>query len=223
MMPLYIQKPAIHEEYVNPYARLPYSLTASEVIQAMQSTYDFLHDINVFLVGRAYPRLEDMFLGNSFAGLLSEVLVKNLGDASQTLTPNLKVGGFPDLIGRNQYPKNAVLRADEGIEIKASKQRGGWQGHNPERGWYIIFRHQIDVESEAAQERFATYFVQVLAAELEQSDWSFSGRVGQSRRTITASVTKGGMHKLRSNPIYQHPDFIVRPEMYSFAALGISR
>jgi hypothetical protein len=222
-IPSYIQKSAIQEEYVNPNAWLPYGLTVSEVIRAMQSTYDFLHDVNTFLVSRGYSRFEEMLLGNSFAGLLSEVVVKNLGDASQTLTPNLKVGGFPDLIRLDQYPGNAVLRADEGIEVKSSRQSGGWQGHNPEAGWYLIFRYQIDVETEPVQDRLATHFVQILAAQLGQSDWSFSGRVGQSRRTITASITKEGMHKLRSNPVYQHPGFVVRPEKYSFEALGIAR
>lgn len=36
----------------------------------------------------------------------------------------------------------------------------------------------------------------------ELADWSFSGRKNQSRRTITASVTKTGFDKMTENWIY---------------------
>ena len=44
-------------------------------------------------------------------------------------------------------------------------------------------------------------FVQVLAADLNEDDWSHSGRSGDSRRTITPSIIASGMNKLRSNPL----------------------
>lgn len=39
------------------------------------------------------------------------------------------------------------------------------------------------------------------AAKLDKKDWSFSGRKGKSRRTISSSIIKSRM-KLRSNKIY---------------------
>jgi hypothetical protein len=51
-------------------------------------------------------------------------------------------------------------------------------------------------------------FTQVLAGNLDEDDWSHSGRSEESRRTITSSIIASGMHKLRSNPIYQDPDAI---------------
>ena len=67
----------------------------------------------------------------------------------------------------------------------------------------MIFQYSIDIETEPKENRSPTEFVQVLAAELVDDDWSFSGRKGKSRRTITASINRQGMAKLRSNPIYR--------------------
>lgn len=208
-MARFIQRPIVLEEHFNDGAVLPYGLTVAEVKQAMHGTYDFFHAINPFLVERGYGRLEDILLGNSFAGVLSETLVKNLSDVSQTLTRNRKVGGHPDLILPGRYPSDSVLRGEEGIEVKASKTKGEWQGHNPEKGWVIIFRYVLDTETEPIDDRRPTEFVEVLAAELEEADWSFSGRTGNSRRTITASINVRGTAKLRSNPIFRNPEYAV--------------
>jgi len=208
-MARFIQRPIVLDEHFNDGAVLPYGLTVAEVKQAMHGTYDFFHAINPFLVERGYGRLEDILLGNSFAGVLSETLVKNLSDASHTLTRNRKVGGHPDLILSGRYPGDAVLRGEDGIEVKASKTKGGWQGHNPEKGWVVIFRYIVDTLTEPVEDRHPTEFVEVLAAELEEDDWSFSGRTGNSRRTITASINVRGTAKLRSNAIFRNPQYVV--------------
>ena len=57
--------------------------------------------------------------------------MKNIARASMALEANLKVGGHPDLLPKGYYSSNLVLKGDEGIEVKASIQKGGWQGHNP--------------------------------------------------------------------------------------------
>jgi len=208
-MARFIQRPIVLEEHFNDGAALPYGLTVAEVKQAVHGTYDFLHAINTFLVERRYGRLEDILLGNSFAGVLSETLVKNLSDASDTLTRNRKVGGHPDLILPGRYPGDSVLRGEDGIEVKASKTKGGWQGHNPERGWVMIFRYVVDTVTEPVEDRHPTEFVEVLAAELAEEDWSFSGRTGNSRRTITASINVRGTAKLRNNAVFRNPQYVV--------------
>ncbi len=212
--PRYIEKPELNRDYFNSSATLPYGLTVAEVERAVEAVYRFLHDVNQFLVGRDYDRLEDILLGNSFAGLLSEVIVREVARHSAALERNVHIGGYPDLLPAGMYEGNSVLRGAEGIEVKSSKQRGGWQGHNPEAGWLMVFRYTVDTETQPVRERAPTQFVQILAARLELNDWSFSGRAGHSRRTITASIIKSGMHKLRSNPVYQHPDHVVKPHLY---------
>ena len=208
-MAKFIQRPQPSDRFLNDQAVLPYGLTVAEVRQAMDRTYDFLHAINTFLVERGYGRLEDILLGNSFAGVLSETLVKNLSDASHTLTRNRKVGGHPDLILPDRYPGDAILRGEDGMEVKASKTKGGWRGHNPERGWVMIFRYIVDATTDPVEDRHPTDFVEVLAAELQEEDWSFSGRTGTSRRTITASINVQGTTKLRSNPVFRNPAYAV--------------
>ncbi|MBM3239790.1 hypothetical protein FJZ31_26195 [Candidatus Poribacteria bacterium] len=208
-MPQYTQRPVLMQEYFNSDVELPYKLTIEEVKATINAVYDFLHDVNIFLVERGYSRLEDLLLGNTFAGILSEILIKNLSNYSATMVGNTRVGGYPDLIPRGVYLDDSTLQGTEGIEIKVSKQRGGWQGHNPEAGWVMVFRYIVDTETLPVENRAPTEIVEVLAAKLELEEWNFSGRKGTSRRTITASINRRGMEKLRANPIYRHPDYAV--------------
>lgn len=214
-----LEIPEIVEGHLNPWAALPYGLQLAEIKFAMLEIYGALHDINRILFDRSGRRLEDTVLGNSLSGIISELLVKAIADQSPRLVRNERVGGHPDLLPVDYYDTTEVLHGEEGIEVKASIQKGGWQGHNPERSWVMIFRYKVDTTTTPFANREPTRFLQVLVARLEREDWSFSGRRGTSRRTPTASITKTGMHKLRSNPIYQEPDAVVNPKRYSYKAL----
>jgi len=212
-LPRYTERPDVVVEYLRPEAHLPYSLTVDQVADAMRRVYDLLHTINTALVERGYSRLEDMLLGNTFAGILSELVVQSLALSTPDLAVNTLVGGFPDLLPTGMYPDNAVLRGREGIEVKSSKQPSGWQGHNPEEGWYMIFRYVIDTDTVPLTDRQPTEFVEVLAAKLEEDDWSSSGRRAGSRRTPTASIRAIGTYKLRSNRVYVHPGHFIAPRL----------
>lgn len=130
--------------------------------------------------------------------------MKNIARASASLEANLKVGGYPDLLPKGHYSSNLVLKGDEGIEVKASIQKGEWQGHNPEDCWLMIFRYAVGKQTYGKV--IPLTFVEILCAKLTKSDWSFSGRKGASRRTPTASVTTRGVEKLRQNFLYRVPD-----------------
>src|SRR5687767_7892202 len=144
----YLRRPKLYERGFNAKAELPYGLTVAEVREALERVYTFLHDLNTFLVSREYGRLEEMILGNSLSGFISEMVVKSLGATSEALARNNKVGGHPDLIPRGKHPGDQVLRGDEGIEIKTSIRSGGWQGHNPEKSWILIVQYSVDVMTE---------------------------------------------------------------------------
>lgn len=64
----------------------------------MAETFRLYHGINDYLVGGGFRPLEELLLGNSLSGIVSEFLVKNIVRASGTLEANLKVGGHPDLL-----------------------------------------------------------------------------------------------------------------------------
>lgn len=204
------------EENLNFGAELPYGLTVEEIKLAVEDTYELLHGLDEFLVEQGHDRLADMLLGNSFSGVVSELIVKALSGHSKTLTRNLQIGGHPDMIPRNRFKGDRILKGSDGVEVKVSRQRGGWQGHNPEDVWLLVFRYKkLNEEAERAKllsEREPLVFVEILGAKILKSDWSFSGRVGDSRRTITASITKSGMARLRANPIYRNPVYAVRSD-----------
>ena len=193
----------LDNRYVNHRAQLPYDLTVEEVVRAVAETYRLFHGLNRYLVAQGFRPLEELLLGNSLSGIISEVLVKNIARVSAMLEANLKVGGYPDLLPQGRYPTNLVLKGEEGIEVKASIQKGGWQGHNAEDGWVMAFRYRI---AEDTGEPMPMTFIEILCAHLLESDWSFSGRRGTSRRTPTASITRSGVEKLRANFLYRVPD-----------------
>jgi len=56
-----------------------------------------------------------------------------------TLVKNRYHNGHPDLIPTAMFPGNAVQHASEGIEVKASRHSSGWQGHNAEAIWLMVF------------------------------------------------------------------------------------
>lgn len=193
----------LDSRYVNRQVVLPYGLTVGEVEEAVSETYRLFHGINDYLVGGGFRPLEELLLGNSLSGIISEFLVKNIARTSAALEVNLKVGGHPDLLPKGHYSSNLVLKGDEGIEVKASIQKGGWQGHNPEDCWLMVFRYTVG-EQDSGELKPLT-FVEILGARLTKSDWSFSGRKGASRRTPTASITATGIEKLRGNFVYRLP------------------
>lgn len=189
--------------FVNPHAVLPYGLKVDEIEVAVGETYRLFHGLNGYLGTSGFPPLEALILGNSLSGIVSEFLVKNLARASSTLEANLKVGGHPDLLPKGKYASNQVLKGKKGIEVKASVRPGGWQGHNPEDGWLLVFRFHCGADAGATPAPLT--FVEILCAKVARSDWSFSGRKGASRRTPTASLTASGVAKLRQNFVYRIP------------------
>jgi hypothetical protein len=125
-----------------------------------------------------------------------------------TLVKNQYHNGHPDLLPTSMFPDNSAQHATEGIEVKGSRHSSGWQGHNPESVWLLIFHFDSNTSNDfkkgLAPKAFR--FTGVYAAKLDKNDWTFSGRSRTSRRTITASVNQKGVEKMKSNWIYQAPE-----------------
>ena len=190
--------------YINRRVSMPYGLTVFQVAEGTRETYRLVDGINSYLVRDGFEALEKLVPGNSFSGLISEFLVKNIARASTTLVANQKVGGHPDLLPKHKCPSGTSLKGTAGIEVKTSMQRGGWQGHNPEKGWVLVFRYSCGRQADSTA--MPLTFVEIMAALLQKEDWSYSGRKGASRRTPTASITCSGVEKLRTNFLYRLPD-----------------
>jgi hypothetical protein len=199
---------AVSPDGFNPNAQLPYGLTTQHLFLAMRDYTEFLGLINHELHARGLPRLESLLMPANFSSIVGEMMAFSIPKYCPGLVKNLYHNGHPDLIPANRFPGNAVQYTHEGIEIKASRYSSGWQGHNPEAVWLMIFifdsNRPGDVPKGIAPKPFR--FIRVLGAPLEKEDWVYAGRSETSRRTITASVTASGYHKLMANWIYQPPD-----------------
>jgi hypothetical protein len=95
-----------------------------------------------------------------------------------SLAKNQYHNGHPDLIPAGDFPNDAVQYANEGIEVKASRYLRGWQGHNPEETWLMVFVFDSNRPSDAVKEIQPKpfRFIKVVGAAITKADWSFSGR-----------------------------------------------
>lgn len=192
----------------NPQSMLPYGLQVGHVQHAMQDFLDFLGFINQQLNGKGMPRLESFLMPASFSSMVGEYMNVTIPKYCPTLVKNQYHNGHPDLIPVGLFASNAVQHSTEGIEIKGSRHLSGWQGHNPESIWLMVFvfdsNTSSDVAKNIAPKPFS--FRAVYAAKLTKRDWAFSGRSATSRRTITASVTQSGVQKMKANWVYEELD-----------------
>ena len=189
----------------NPKTTIPYGLEVKHIRQAMQEFLDFLGFINQQLHRKSMPRLESFVMTANFSSLVGEFMNMSIPKYCKTIVKNKYHNGHPDLIPAGAFPGDSVLHGTVGIEIKGSRHRSGWQGHNAENVWLMVFIF----DSNTARDGYTNIkpkpfrFVEVLGAAITKDDWNFSGRSETSRRTITASVTRSGYDKMASNWIYR--------------------
>lgn len=171
----------------------------------MQDFLDFIGFVNEQLYTRQIQRLESMLMPANFSSIVGEFMNSGIPKHCPTLVKNLYHNGHPDLIPAGEFPGDAVQHADRGIEVKGSRYLRGWQGHNPEDTFLMVFMFDSNRPSDEAKgvppKPFR--FVRVAAARLVQEDWTYSGRSATSRRTITASVNPSGYKKMMANRVYE--------------------
>jgi hypothetical protein len=191
----------------NPDCEIPYGVTTEHIRKAMTDFIDFLGFINEQLHTREIQRLEAFIMPANFSSMVGEFMTATVPKYCPNIVKNRYHNGHPDMVPKGVFPDDAVLHATEGIEVKGSRHTSGWQGHNPENVWLMVFVFDANSANDPRKgigpKRFR--FVKVIGAQLEKEDWSFSGRSSTSRRTITASVTRSGYEKMQANWIYQEP------------------
>ena len=192
----------------NPKADIPYGLTIRHLCTAMNEFIDFIGFINQQLNMRNVPRLETMLMPANFSSIVGEFIVSTIPKHCPTVAKNGYHNGHPDLVPKGMFPNNAVQHAQQGIEVKGSRYRRGWQGHNAEHVWLMVFCFESGRPTDAAKGVLPKPFqyLAVFGAQLEKSDWTFSGRSRTSRRTITAGVNRSGYNKMVDNWIYRASD-----------------
>ena len=206
----YVPPVAVRAECFNAGCELPYGLSPDHIRAAMDDFVGFVHQVDSRLYRSGMAPLGSMLMPANFSSVVGEFIIARLDAHCPTLTKNRYHNGHPDLIPAGTFPGDAAQHSAEGVEVKASRYLSGWQGHNPEETWLMVFAFQssrpVDRHEGLAQVPFG--FVKVVGAQLTRDDWNFSGRTGESRRTITASVTASGHAKLEANWIYRDLDLL---------------
>lgn len=195
----------VQRDKFNSAAIIPYGCSADHIYKGMKEFLDFLGFINEQLNSRGIRRFESLLMPANFSSMVGEFITTTIPQYCKTLARNQYHNGHPDLLPKGKYPGDSLQHGMEGIEVKASRYDRGWQGHNPEECWLMVFvfdsNRPVDIGKGVAPRRFR--FKRVYLGQLKKEDWLFSGRSETSRRTITASVTKSGFDKMTRNWIYK--------------------
>ena len=192
-------------EGFNADAEIPYECNSQHIQLAMNDFVNFLGFINQQLYTKEIERLEAMLMPANFSSIVGEFMSSSIPKYCSTVVKNKYHNGHPDVIPAGRFPNDSVQHASEGIEIKGSRYLRGWQGHNPEDIWLMVFMFDSNRPTDVAKgiDPRPFRFLAVFGAQLTKEDWLFSGRSEMSRRTITASVTKSGYQKMMNNWIYR--------------------
>lgn len=196
-------------ENFNLKARIPFGVSVEQIFHSMIDFTDFLRTVDTELARKGMARLEEMLMPANFGSMVGEFITSNLPKHCPTIAKNTYHNGHPDLLPAGKYPENAAQHVgSDGIEVKASRYRKGWQGHNPEDVWLMVFVFEGGRPADAriSKERTRFRFLAVYGAQLEKADWQFAGRSQTSRRTITATVLPSGYEKMAKNWIYLAPE-----------------
>lgn len=164
----------INENNFNNFCIMPYGLLVAHIKAAMLDFVDFLSFINTQLYTRQTPRLETMLMPANFSSIVGEYMSATIPRYCNSLVKNRHHNGHPDLIPAGMYVNNSVQYSSVGIEIKASRYKRAWQGHNPENVWLMVFVFNSDSARNTTPKPFK--FVKVVGAQLDREDWKFSGR-----------------------------------------------
>lgn len=191
----------------NSNCSLPYGLEIEHLQATMNEFIDFVGFIGQQLRTKKIPRLESFLMPANFSSIVGEFATSTLPNHCPTLAKNNYHNGHPDIVPKGKYPGDSVQHDLHGIEVKGSRYLKGWQGHNPEEAWLMVFcfdsSRPTDDAKNIAPKPFE--YLAVLGAQLVKEDWTFAGRSATSRRTITAAVNKSGYAKMAANWIYKKP------------------
>lgn len=212
-----LEERASHPEKVriedfNPNCKIPFGVRPEHLHATMNEFVDFIGFLGQQLHGRQLVRLESMLMPANFSSMVGEFISATLPKHCPTVVKNNYHNGHPDLVPKGMFKGDTIQHADQGIEVKGSRYLKGWQGHNAEDTWLMVFCYDSNrpVDASEGTDPKPFRYLYVCGAELKQSDWTFSGRSETSRRTITAGINASGFAKMSANWIYKAPGLRIR-------------
>ncbi len=185
----------------NPSAILPFELRLKDFEIAMQDVYDYFHDVNSLFYAKGLPRLEETLRSANMSGMISDMLTASVAKHSRALCQNAYHNGHPDLVVRGRYSSDASKSGADGIEIKATRKRGGAvDTHGGRDQWMCVFVYDVDCATEPVRDRAPTRFTEVYLANVQLADFRRNERGELGTRTST--LHREGVQKLRASWIY---------------------
>lgn len=194
-------------KHFNPSCELPYGLTVEHLHKSMNDFIDFIGFINQQLQTKKIERLESMLMPANFSSIVGEFMTSTIPKHCPSLAKNNYHNGHPDMVPAGVFPGDSVQHDTRGIEVKGSRYLRGWQGHNAEDAWLMVFCFDSSRPTDETKgiDPKPFEYLAVYGAQLEKDDWTFSGRSATSRRTITAGINRSGYSKMTGNWIYKSP------------------
>ncbi len=113
----------------------------------------FLEIVNQALHSKKMDRLESILMPANFSSIVGEFVGAAIPKFHPKLVRNRYPNGHPDLIPVGLYPDDKIKMATEGIEVKGSQQLRGWQGHNPEDTWLMVFVFESNKPQDKLKEK----------------------------------------------------------------------
>jgi hypothetical protein len=216
---------AVNPAWFNPDADLPYGLTVDDVRRTMEDFIRFVTSVNGKLLDEGIDRLENLMMPAGYSSMVGEHAVSTIPKYCDTLVKNQWHNGHPDILPKGEYPRTAKEHGEHGIEVKGSRYITGWQGHNRERSWLMVFcfdsNRPLDVGYPLSDEEEAVLraeeaggegkkpkkiqrpqppkpfrFLLVAGAQLEEDDWSEAPRKPQLDDEGNPVLDEAG------NPVY---------------------
>jgi hypothetical protein len=117
----------------------------------MEEFIDFLGFVNTQLYTRDIARLETFLMAANFSSIVGGFMTATIPKHCPTVVKNQYDNGHPDLLPTGMFPNNAAQHVNTGIEVKASRYLSGWQGHNPEDIWLLVFSFDCNGPRDKAQ------------------------------------------------------------------------
>jgi len=168
----------------------------------MEDIYDYLHDVNTLTAAKNLPRFEEMVRKAILTGVLSEMLAGSLGKHGRVLCRNLAHNGHPDLIVRGKYADDKIREGGEGVEVKATVNKGGAVDMHAARDqWLCVFVYEVDEETQPVADRPALIFREIYLGEVTAAQFRRNVRLS-GRGTDTSTVAREGLQLFRQSWVY---------------------
>lgn len=192
----------VNENGFNDDLDLPYALRLDVFRVVMEDIYDLLNNLNSGLVERGLLPFENSVRGAIYSGMLSDLLTEALASHAVGLVKNTYNNGHPDLLPAGRYVGDAEQAAEDGVEVKVTKNKSGAVDmHSDRPAWYCVFRYVGDYTTEPIVDREPTRFTNIWLAQFEAKDFRKNER--GPRGTRTATLDRAGLEILRANWLYR--------------------